>query len=69
MIKIEDQCVGCDAPGYPCLGRSCPRRAVEVHVCDECGEELDRYCYGTNEDEELCEECFKEKYERRIENV
>ena len=58
--RIENHCCDCAAPGYPCLGRSCPRRRVEVHYCDRCDEEIDRFhsAYGL----ELCEECWDELY-------
>ena len=41
MIRIRNECCDCAVPGYPCLGTACPNRRVEVHYCDECGEELD----------------------------
>ena len=58
--RIENHCCDCASPGYPCLGRSCPRRRVEVHYCDRCGEEIDRVhsAYG----QELCDECMDELY-------
>lgn len=40
MIKIENHCCGCAAPGYPCLGNSCPNRRVEVIYCDACHNEI-----------------------------
>ena len=39
MVRHEDGCVGCAAPGYPCLGNACPNNDVIVLVCDECGAE------------------------------
>jgi formylmethanofuran dehydrogenase subunit E len=39
---------------------SCPKRHVEVHYCDLCGEELDDV-YEVD-GEELCESCLKEKF-------
>lgn len=59
-MRFENHCCDCAAPGYPCLGRSCPRRFVEVHYCDRCGEEIDHFhsAYG----QELCEECWDELY-------
>lgn len=40
MRKIENHCCGCAAPGYPCLGPTCPNRNVEVYYCDKCGGEI-----------------------------
>ena len=62
MIKYENHCCGCAAPGYPCIGRSCPNRHVEVHYCDHCDEELGEI-YDVD-GEELCEECLKEAFRR-----
>ena len=62
MKKIENHCCDCAAPGYPCLGSSCPNRKVEVHYCDKCGEELEEI-YEV-ECEELCEECLKERFRK-----
>lgn len=62
MVKYENHCSDCDTPGYPCMGASCPLLKVEVHYCDECGEELDDI-YDVD-DEELCEECLKERFKR-----
>ena len=56
MIKIENHCCDCAAPGYPCLGSSCPNRHVEVYYCDKCGEELGEV-YEV-EDEHYCENCL-----------
>ena len=64
MVKIENHCCDCAAPGYPCLGSACPNRNVEVYYCDECGEELDDDIYDVD-GEELCEECLKERFIRR----
>ena len=63
MVKIENHCCDCAAPGYPCLGSACPNRNVEVYYCDECGEELDDDIYDVD-GEELCEECLKEMFRR-----
>ena len=63
MVKIENHCCDCAAPGYPCLGSACPNRNVEVYYCDECGEELDDDIYDVD-GEELCEECLKERFRR-----
>lgn len=62
MTKIENLCCDCAVPGYPCRGALCPLTRVEVHYCDECGDELDDI-YDVD-DEELCEECLKKKFRR-----
>ena len=61
-LEYENHCCGCAAPGYPCLGASCPNRNVPVHYCDNCGEELHEI-YDVD-DQELCEECLKEMFRR-----
>ena len=55
MLRFENQCLGCEDLGMHCLGAACPRRRVEVHVCDRCGEELGDF-YEVD-GEELCEDC------------
>ena len=34
MIRIENHCCDCAAPGYPCRGDLCPYRHVTVLYCD-----------------------------------
>jgi hypothetical protein len=63
MVKIENHCVGCAVPAYPCRGESCPLRKVKVHYCDKCGEELDDEIFEVD-GEELCEECLKDKFRK-----
>jgi formylmethanofuran dehydrogenase subunit E len=62
MVIKENHCVNC---GLPCLGPSCPNRNVEVYYCDKCNEELPHDKIYDVDDEELCEECLKEKFIRR----
>ena len=63
MVKIENQCVDC---GLPCLGDSCPNRNVEVCYCDKCHEELPYDgIYETDDGDELCEDCLKERFLKR----
>lgn len=59
MVRYENRCCGCAVPAYPCLGSSCPRRNVEVHYCDKCGEELEE---NSANGEELCQDCYSEIY-------
>lgn len=66
MTRIEDGCVGCAAPGYPCLGAACPKRNMTVYYCDLCGEEIDPdEVYANEEHSELCAECLHKLYRRR----
>lgn len=62
MVRYENQCCDCATDGYPCLGNLCSLRRVEVHYCDQCGDELDDI-YDVD-GEELCEECLKEMFRR-----
>ena len=59
-VMIEDRCCGCAAPGYPCLGSSCPNRRVKVHYCDECGAEIDEV-FEAEDGRELCGSCREEE--------
>jgi hypothetical protein len=59
VVRVENHCCGCASPAYPCLGSSCPNRRVEVHYCDNCGEELDEVCEADGK--ELCAECSEEQ--------
>lgn len=64
MVKYENHCCDCAAPGYPCRGSSCPNRRVPVHYCDnhKCGAELpDDEIYEVD-GKEYCEECLKEMF-------
>jgi DNA-directed RNA polymerase subunit RPC12/RpoP len=64
MLKIEDHCCGCAAPGYPCEGDACPRRHVKVYYCDKCGAELDEVYEVDGED--LCEDCLKKMFLKEV---
>lgn len=65
MMIINNECCGCAAPGYPCLGNRCPNRQVIRYYCDRCGrevaEEIELYAWDGSE---LCEECVFEIEER-----
>lgn len=64
MIRIENRCCDCATEGYPCLGRFCSLRRVEVHYCDICGEELGACDAATSEDgRETCDACSTDKEE------
>ena len=57
MIKYENHCCGCAAPGYPCIGSSCPYVNVPVYYCDFC--DIDNYAVCDIENEHYCEEHAK----------
>ena len=63
MLRYDNQCCDCAAPGYPCRGSSCPNRNVPVYYCDKCGGEIDGDIYDVD-GEELCEECLKDMFRR-----
>ena len=60
MIAIENHCVGCTAFGLRCVGRSCTKRAVEVHRCDRCGDEVDPGDLYEIDGEDICYDCRHE---------
>ena len=62
MVKRENHCCDCAAPGYPCRGSACPLVDVEVYYCDKCGDELDEI-YDVD-GMELCEYCLKKEFRR-----
>lgn len=64
MKRIEDHCCDCATPAYPCRGRSCPNRNVEVYYCDNCGEVIEDI-YEVDCDE-LCEDCLKERFRKWV---
>lgn len=58
MRKIENDCCDCAAPGYPCMGDSCPLRSAEHIYCDKCKDEItDCYVY---DGKDYCEHCILE---------
>ena len=60
MVRYEDECVGCSAPAYPCMGDSCPNLNVPHLECDDCGQEVDDlYEY---DDEQICEDCRLKRF-------
>ena len=63
MLKYENHCCQCATPAFPCIGHLCPFVKVAVHYCDKCEEEIDEI-YDVD-DEELCEECLKDKFRRK----
>jgi hypothetical protein len=67
MRTIENRCLGCDAPGYPCKAPFCHRLRVEVIYCDECEAEIgDRFFFTVN-GKEYCPKCYYKFFEE--ENV
>lgn len=61
-IVYEDQCCSCATPNYPCRGARCPNRRVEVHVCDRCGEPLERLEINNHNGHEYCGLCRDELF-------
>ena len=59
MIRIENHCVRCAVPNYPCIGNACPNRRVEVHYCDKCGGQLDEF-FAKENGKEYCLSCYEE---------
>ena len=60
MVRKENECCDCAAPGYPCMGNSCPNRNVTRCYCDKCDSEISQdevYCYDGMD---LCEDCLKD---------
>lgn len=64
MVKFENQCCGCDADAYPCIGASCPYYEVKTYVCDCCGEEVRQGELYQFDGEELCIDCIKDRLEK-----
>lgn len=61
MITYEDECCGCAAPAYPCMGDECPNRNVKHLYCDKCGDDVERlYKY---DGQEVCEVCLLKEFE------
>lgn len=58
MVRIENDCCGCN---LPCIGSSCPLKAVLHFYCDKCGCETDIYYY---DDQELCIDCIEKRLEK-----
>jgi hypothetical protein len=67
--KIENECVGCAVPLYPCMGDACPRRRVPHYYCDKCEGEFEPEALFVNDDgEELCMECLASNFPTVKEN-
>lgn len=68
MMRIENHCCSCAAPGYPCRGSACELRHVKVFYCDECApkyrEPLEEVFEVDGKD--LCEDCLKKKFIKEI---
>lgn len=62
MVKFENECMDCDAPGYPCIGKSCPNRNVAHFYCDSCKYEVEEL--HVFDDKEMCVECIIDRLPR-----
>ena len=60
MVKYENDCCDCAAPGYPCRGESCPNRRVPHYYCDICDTEFSKHELYDYEGDDVCEECLSE---------
>ena len=60
MIKIENQCVGCET----CMPY-CSKREVTVLICDDCGDECQELYYGTD-GQEVCNVCLKHHVDKVV---
>ena len=58
MRRIENDCMDCAVPAYPCLGDVCRYRHVEHIYCDACGEEVEEEELRKFDDMELCRYCY-----------
>lgn len=67
MKRIENHCVGCAAPGYPCLGDACENRRVAVYSCDKCGDDIGDEVYEAF-GSDLCEDCLKKLFKKNLED-
>lgn len=61
MLKIENDCCGCNTDRFPCRGNDCPLRHVPHYYCDNCGEEVGTLYH--HEEKELCADCVLETLE------
>lgn len=57
MVFYSNECCGCAAPAYPCLGKNCPNQSVPHYICDSCNEEVD-ILYRSFDGQQLCENCI-----------
>ena len=64
MIKYENYCCDCSAPGYPCVGSLCPNINVPVYYCDACENEtpakylIDNEHYCEVHAKQYMQDCF-----------
>ena len=67
LVKIFNECVGCEDLGLHCIGSNCPNLKVERYFCDECGDEEDLYWFDDNircaVPVQLCKECLLKHFE------
>ena len=63
VVKEENECRGCAAHAYPCIGDSCRFRHVKHYYCDKCGSDEDTLYILDGQ--ELCIECVKKNLEKK----
>ena len=64
-----NECCGCAAPGYPCIGDSCGLRHAPRFRCDWCGvDDLTESEINDYEGEDLCDTCYDKVMEEEEEN-
>ena len=61
MIKIENNCYGCQRP---CVG--CGRSHMEVCICDDC---CDQYAEYRLDGDDLCEDCIKKRLKQDVKDL
>lgn len=65
MLKIQNDCVGCD---LPCIGSACPHEHVLHFYCDDCKSDVDMlYDYGNGK--QLCEDCMIERVKDELPKI
>jgi hypothetical protein len=56
MIRVEDDCVGCQ---LPCIGSACPYKNALHFYCDVCEEEVEDNMLWKVDGKQVCEYCLK----------
>jgi len=59
MVRLEDDCVGCQ---LPCLGSACPYKNVLHFYCDVCENEVEEGELWDVDGTHMCEDCLKDNF-------